>query len=372
VPFVQTGDVSSAGTYLTDYTQTLNEEGVKVSKIFPPNSILITIAANIGDTSIASFHVACPDSVVAIQAKPNKAHFFWLKLALDTLKSELDRNATQNAQKNINLQVLRPLLFRTPPLEEQTKIAQLLSTWDKAIETTEKLIENSKAQKKALMQQLLTGKRRFPGFKEKWDWVKLSTLCRVRRGASPRPIKDQKWFSKKGRGWVRISDVTATKTQYLTSTIQYLSDLGVKNSVSVDPGDLIMSICGTIGVPKFLGIPACIHDGFVVFREPAACLSLNFLYHYLSYVSKHLALGGQPGTQKNLNTSIVGNILIPRISTKEQELIALSLGLADQEIWNLEWQYEVLERQRKALMQQLITGKRRVKLEIPKTNKSVA
>lgn len=148
IPFVQTGDIGAANTYLTCYSQTLNEDGLKVSKLFPKNSILITIAANIGDTAITTFDVACPDSVVAIQPFKDKADYFWLKMVLETCKDDLDSKSTQNAQKNINLQVLKPLLIRTPPLPEQKKIARILSTWDRAIEVAEKLLNNSRQQKK--------------------------------------------------------------------------------------------------------------------------------------------------------------------------------------------------------------------------------
>ena len=152
MPFVQTGDVTSSGTYLKSFSQTLNENGIGVSKVFPKNTILITIAANIGDTAITTFEVACPDSVVAIQPYKHVADVYWLKKYLETRKTDLDAQSTQNAQKNINLQVLKPLLILTPPYAEQKKIAKILSTWDNAISVTEKLLANSQQQKKALTQ----------------------------------------------------------------------------------------------------------------------------------------------------------------------------------------------------------------------------
>jgi type I restriction enzyme S subunit len=197
-------------------------------------------------------------------------------------------------------------------------------------------------------------------------------LCTVRRGASPRPINSEIWFSESGHGWIRISDVTSTQGQTLKKTTQYLSDQGVANSVEVDPGDLIMSICGTIGVPKFIGIPACIHDGFVVFRSFSKQLNPNFLYHYLKFISDKLASGGQPGTQKNLNTSIVGQIQVPEIEVEEQQLIAHILNNAEVEEQELGSQSNNLKRQKEALMQQLLTGNRRVKVYNAKTTKVVA
>jgi len=266
----------------------------------------------------------------------------------------------------VNRNDLHSIKISLPPLSEQKKISQILSTWDKAVKAVEGLIENSKTQKKALMSQLLTGKTRLEKLgSQALGFVKLGSLCAVRRGASPRPIQDSKWFSEKGRGWVRISDVTASSTEFLESTSQYLSSLGAKKSVPVEPGELIMSICATIGVPKIVGIPVCIHDGFVVFRDMKDDLAVEFLYYYLWFASEKLANSGQPGTQKNLNIAMVKNILIPFMSLEEQQKIAKILSAADKEIRLLEKEKTFIKQQKKILLQQLLTGKHRVVLDDP-------
>ncbi|MER9416261.1 restriction endonuclease subunit S [Mesorhizobium sp. M0306] len=183
----------------------------------------------------------------------------------------------------------------------------------------------------------------------------------MRRGASPRPIDDPKWFADKGRGWVRIRDVTAAQSSKLLTTEQYLSDAGVSKSVSVDPGELIMSICATIGVPRLVGVPVCIHDGFVVFRKHDKSLDTSFLYFFLQFIAEKLSAGGQPGTQKNLNTTIVGAIQTPWISLKEQAAIAEALEYAEMATRAHASSVENLRYERRALMQQLLSGKRRVR-----------
>ena len=90
---------------------------------------------------------------------------------------------TETAVPHISAQQIRDFPVLLPPVAEQTKIAQILSTWDQAIATTEKLIENSKAQKKALMQQLLTGKKRLPGFADEWQEYRLGQLFSERKEA---------------------------------------------------------------------------------------------------------------------------------------------------------------------------------------------
>ena len=161
IPFVQTGDVVASGLYLKQFSQTLNEEGLKVSKLFPKNTILITIAANIGDTTITSFDVACTDSVVAIQPFDNIANPVWLKFSLDLKNEELDSKATQNAQKNINLQILKPLLINTPTLPEQTKIANFLTTIDERINQLTHKKELMTQYKQGVMQQIFSQQLRF-------------------------------------------------------------------------------------------------------------------------------------------------------------------------------------------------------------------
>ena len=88
----------------------------------------------------------------------------WLLYKLGTEKPHLEYLASQNAQKNINLEVLRPLILLTPPLAEQRKIAAILGTWDAAIASVEQLIAALQARKQGLMQRLLTGEVRFPEF----------------------------------------------------------------------------------------------------------------------------------------------------------------------------------------------------------------
>jgi type I restriction enzyme, S subunit len=149
---------------------------------------------------------------------------------------------------------------------------------------------------------------------------------------------------------------------YLTKTSQYLSALGAERSVKVDKGDFIMSICATIGVPRIVDMPACVHDGFVVVRDFDKHLDKFFLYHYIDFITDKLADSGQPGTQKNLNTTIVGNIEVPQISLEEQAKIVAVLSSADDEITTLETQLTAVKQQKRGLMQQLLTGKKRVKV----------
>lgn len=98
-----------------------------------------------------------------------------------------------------------------------------------------------------------------------WDFLRIKRLTNIKRGASPRPIDDPKYFDDNGEfAWVRIADVTASE-RYLESTTQVLSELGSSLSVKRYPGDFFLSIAGTVGKPIITKIKCCIHDGFVWF-----------------------------------------------------------------------------------------------------------
>jgi type I restriction enzyme, S subunit len=362
MPFVQTGDVTSAGTYLKSYTQTLNDDGISVSKVFPKNTILITIAANIGDTVITTFNVACPDSVVAIQPYEDKVDAFWLKKILEIKKQGLDSQSTQNAQKNINLQVLKPLQIKTPPLREQKKIAQILFTWDKAITTTEQLLANGQQQKKALMQQLLIGKKRLLDdngvrFNERWtstsllkfikesrivgrtgDMAKKLTVKLYGLGVFP---KDEKRIGSKSTKYYRRA-----AGQFIYSKLDFLN-----GAFGIIPEGLD-GYESTLDLPAFDFLPGvCVHWFiYYVSREEFYTANLG------------LANGGRKARRVNPKDFL--QIKIPSPCLEEQQKIAAVLSATDQEIDALQKKLDYLRQEKKALMQQLLTGKRRVNVEV--------
>ena len=159
IPFIQTGDVVNSNGKISSYTQTLNEKGLSVSRLFKKGTIVITIAANIGDTGILQFDSCFPDSLIGIT--PSEIiDPIYLEYYLRTQKEYLNSISTQSAQKNINLEKLNPLLIKVPPKNEQKKIADILSSTDEKISVNTKYKETLIKLKKGLMQDLLSGKVR--------------------------------------------------------------------------------------------------------------------------------------------------------------------------------------------------------------------
>lgn len=184
------------------------------------------------------------------------------------------------------------------------------------------------------------------------EWKRIDSIADVRRGASPRPIGDPKYFGGEV-GWVRISDVTRS-SRFLRETEQYLSPTGEALSVRVNPGDLVMSICGTLGRPIIIDMAACIHDGFVQFTNLRDA-ETTFLFYALQFAESAFCGMGQPGTQTNLNTSLVGRHTIFCPKTSEQRYIAEILSTLDETIEQTEALIAKMQQVKAGLMHDLFT-----------------
>ena len=158
IPFIQTGDVVKATGLIREHSQTLNELGLSISRLFPAGTIIITIAANIGETAIASYPVAFPDSLVGITPSGVDASF--LEYFLRTRRAYLNELAPESAQKNINLEDLRPLLTPLPSLNEQQAIAATLNGVGVRVDVAQEELEGLRLLKESAAEALLAGRVR--------------------------------------------------------------------------------------------------------------------------------------------------------------------------------------------------------------------
>jgi len=126
-PLIQTGEVTNAGLYITSFSKTYSEIGLKQSKLWKKGTMLITIAANIARTSILSFEACFPDSIAGFVANKKEAETIYVHYLFIFFQKILEDGASQTAQKNINLEQLRKLLVPKPPLELQTKFSNIVS-----------------------------------------------------------------------------------------------------------------------------------------------------------------------------------------------------------------------------------------------------
>ena len=302
-------------------------------------------------------------------------YFYWLlNIATKNMKNGEEHGIMM---EHVTTDLFGNFPIPLPPLAEQTAIAEYLDKKcgyiDSVIATQERRIALLEELKQSTITEAVTrGLNPDATFSESGvDWIgkipshwevrRIKTLSRVKRGASPRPIEDPKYFDENGRySWVRIADVTASD-KYLTKTDQTLSTLGSSLSVKRHPGDIFISIAGTVGKPIITKIDCCIHDGFVWF--PNLKFSSELLYYIFKSGRPYLGLG-KMGTQLNLNTETIGNIRIPVPPESEQQqivdLVEAMLRPIDSAISKARREIELLQELKQTTITEAVTGKVKV------------
>lgn len=248
--------------------------------------------------------------------------------------------------------------WELPPLPEQRKIADILSTWDKAIETTEKLLANAERQKRALMQQLLTGKRRLKGFEGEWQQLTLGDVVKSIRGGGT-PDKSCGDFWDGDIPWVSVKDL---KADCLMKTEDQITETGLAASAAnlFRAGTVIVATRMAVGTTAVLGRDMAINQDIKAIL-PGVNLSNRYLFHFMKMAAKQLEALGTGSTVKGIVLDDLRRLPIGLPNTlDEQERIAHMLDACASDIKMLGRSVELLREQKRALMQQLLTGKRRV------------
>jgi len=162
-PFVQTGDITAADKYIRTYSQTLNELGLSASKQFPRGTLVMSIAANIGDVAILDFEACFPDSMIGM-IPGHQAHLDFLYYLMRAMRPIMLRSAVQSTQLNLNYVRIGTNFAPFPPLEEQRVIAKYLDAKEaessRIRETITAQIDTLIAYRKSLIHECVTGQRR--------------------------------------------------------------------------------------------------------------------------------------------------------------------------------------------------------------------
>lgn len=379
-PFYKVSDINGDQTNLDISNNYVDKADVAANnwKIVPKGSIVtakIGAALSLNHRKITTIDSLIDNNMLSLSLKSRKIdlkYIFYLFKVID-----LDWYVNPGAVPSVNMRQFIDDSLPIPKIEEQKEIVTFLDREtekiDSVVEKKQKLVELLKEKRQALITRAVTkglnpkAKMKPSGIDwlgeipEGWEVRRIKMLCKVSRGASPRPIDDEKYFDDNGEyAWVRIADLTASD-RYLDTTTQRLSNLGKSLSVPLEPGEIFLSIAGTVGNSIITKIKCCIHDGFVYFIN----LKYNRELLWYIFVAGEAYKGlGKLGTQLNLNTDTVGNISIPIMSGREQEEIVTFLdeetGKIDGIINKVALQIEKLQEYRQALISNAVTGKIKV------------
>lgn len=172
--------------------------------------------------------------------------------------------------------------------------------------------------------------------------IRIGNVADIGRGSSPRPITDKRYFENGEIPWIKIADATASG-KYIYKTKEYVNDVGASYSRKMKPGTLILSASVvSLGIPHFLGVEGCIHDGWI-YMDNIHDIDKQYLYYLLLTMRTYFDNLSYGAAIQNINTTILSKTKIEVPSIQSQEKIGLMLSAYDNLIENNNKRIKLLE-----------------------------
>ena len=336
------------------------------TKISKPLDILISVRAPVGDVNINNIEACIGRGLAAIRATSN-SNYKYLYYAIQKYNNQLKNKSQGSTFEAINSNDLKGLKLPIPHIDEQEKIALILSTVDEEIDNVDALIEKNKELKKGLMQTLLTKgightkikKTEIGEIPEEWEVVSLSEITDVRDGTHDSPK-----YLDLGIPFITSKNLKENKIDF--SEVNFISEedhIKFSQRSNVENGDILFGMIGTIGSPVI------VKKEFEFSIKNVALIKFNkssinnkYILNLLksSMIENQFLKLSNGGVQKFISLSTIRELQIPVPEVEEQEKIASVLSVVDKKIEEYENKKQKLEELKKGLMQQLLTGNIRV------------
>lgn len=341
IPWVTTAEVDFCE--VVNSSEKITDLGLKNSsaKIYPADTILMAMygeGKTRGKVAKLAIEASTNQACAAIQLHKDYCVDFYYQY-LQSQYRKIRELSNSGSQKNLNAAIVKSIPVPIPPLSEQKKVAQILSTWDRAIINSEKMLSFSQQQKKALMQQLVSGNKRLHGFSEEWKFASFDELFQVANNKSTQ-IKNSDYLNK---GSIPIVDQGKNLIAGYSNTLSPYKDVPV-----IIFGDHTRCLKWI----DFQFSPGA--DGTQVIKTKEHVL-IKFGYYILCN-AKIPSLG----YSRHMRELKEKEFKFPS-DKQEQQRIASILTANDLEIESLQKKLYFLKEEKKLLMQELLTGKRRVK-----------
>ena len=302
-------------TYISTENMLPNKGGITVASSLP--TAQLTQEYKKGDVLVSNIRPyfkkiwrakndgGCSNDVLVFQGNSNiDGEFLYYVLANDNFFAY--SMATSKGTKMPRGDKTSIMQYDVPKFEIniQKRIAGILRSLDEKIELNIAINNNLEQQAMALFKSWFIDFEPFDGQVPK-TWVNgvLGDFVEIKRGGSPRPI--QNFLSDSGFHWLKISDATSISSPFINEIKEYIIEAGLKKTVYLKSGSLVLSNSATPGLPKILDIDTCIHDGWLYF--PSSKFSNEYLYLYFKHIRDNLIALGNGSVFTNLKTDILKN-----------------------------------------------------------------
>ncbi len=326
--------------------------------------VVITTEAPLGNVAqVDREDVALAQRIIKYRPKNSSLSADYLKhyLLSDRFQQILNDHSSGSTAKGIKGSVLHQLPVVIPPPPEQRAIAEALRDADALIKSLEQLLAKKRQLKQGAMQELLTGKRRLPGFSGEWEVKRLGELADIRSGGTPSTTQAQFWNG--FVPWCTPTDVTGLNGfKYLRDTSRKISHLGLKSSSAemIPASSVLMTSRATIGECAINQVPVTTNQGFKNF-VPSENADVEFLYYLLTTQRQGFIslCGGSTFLEIGKTQLTAYEVRVPTTKT-EQIAIAAVLSDMDAEIAALEERLAKARALKQGMMQELLTGRIRL------------
>lgn len=364
IPWLNTKEVNFNRIYDTE--KNITQLGLENSsaKWISENSVIVAMyGATAGKVAITKIPITTNQACCNLSINSEIADYNFVYYFLCSKFYELSSLANGGAQQNLNAQIIKDFPIKIPVnLSDQRKIAGILSALDSKIENNNKINANLEAQAEALFKSWFVD---FTPFKDQpfvdselgpipqgWKVGKLGDYVEIKRGGSPRPI--QKFLTSQGLNWLKISDATSTQSPFIFNIKEKIIINGLKKTVFLKAGSLVLSNSATPCIPKFLSIDSCIHDGWLYF--PHSQLPKNYLYLFFKLMRNNLVSKANGSVFLNLKTDIVKNQVFAFSGEEIYNSFDKIIAPLFKEIENLTYETFQLSALRDTLLPKLMSG----------------
>ena len=244
--------------------------------------------------------------LMVIRAKKDvvspKYLYYFLKNSSTVAELQLLAETRSGTFPQITFSEVANLTIPVPPLAVQEVIVQTMQCLEDKTICNEQINDNLQQQAAALFESWFVNYDPWDGVQpSEWENAPLGSFVEIKRGGSPRPIQD--FLSDSGLRWLKISDVTSLSSPFVLEIKEHIKEEGLRKTVFLHAGELVLSNSATPGIPKILDVDTCIHDGWLYF--PKSELSKYYLYLFFKHIRKELVALGNGSVFTNLKTDIL-------------------------------------------------------------------
>jgi len=376
IKYVKIEDMTAAGKFIYQTKTLLTQEGLESSStwLVPENSLLLSMYGSYGKVAITADKVATNQAILGI-IPSESIDLDYLFYAASRLKPYFKSVVLETTQANLNKGIVNNTPLLIPPLPEQQRIADILSTVDEQIQQTTEIIEKTEELRQGLSRDLVLGQGLAEEYTEArlgskrvqipsdWDIRTFSDIATVEKGNTPKTSNDDYYGG--SIVWVTPDDLSTLYERgekYISDSRRKITDAGLQStSVNIVPAPSVVFTSRSYGIGKtaICTVPAASNQGIIAFHCEDE-LREEYHYYYLNYIMDYIIALSGVSTFPEASLTDVRNLRVPVPPEDDQRKIEDVLTSVDDKLVQERERKENLQDLKRGLMQDLLTGQRRV------------